>query len=59
MHQTPFVVRTVHIHGVQRNYLLVNAWYDPIVLLIQEETQFQHYQQLSCLVLHSSDERQG
>ena len=51
MHQTSFVVRTVHNHGVQRKHLLVNAWYDPIVLLIQEETQFQHYQHLSCLVV--------
>ena len=46
MHQTPFVVRTV-----QRKLLLVKGWYDPIVLLIQEEVQFQHYQHLSCLVV--------
>ena len=51
MHQTPFVVRTVHSHGVQRKHLLVNAWYDPIVLLIQEENQFHHYQHLSCLIV--------
>ena len=51
MHKTPFVIRTVHSHGVQRKHLLVKAWYDPIVLLIQEEAQFQHYQHLSCLVV--------
>ena len=51
MHQTPFVVRTVHSHGVQRKHLLVKGWYDSIVLLIQEETQFQHYQHFSCIVV--------
>ena len=51
VHQSPFVVRTVHSHGGQRKHLLVKGWYDPIVLLIQEEAQFQHYQHLSCLVL--------
>ena len=51
MHQTPSVVKTVHIHGVQRKHLLVKGWYDPIILLIQEEAQFQHYQHLSCLVV--------
>ena len=55
MHQTPFEVRTVHSHGVQRKDLLVNAWYDPIVLLIQEETQFHHYQHLSCIVVQVKD----
>ena len=34
MHQTHFVVGTIHIHGAQRKHLLVKAWYDPIVLLI-------------------------
>ena len=38
-------------HGVQRKHLLVKGWYDPIVLLIQEEIQFQHYQHLNCLVV--------
>ena len=51
MHQTHFVVRTVHSNGVQRKHLLVKGWYDPIVLLIQEEAQFQHYQHLSWLVV--------
>ena len=51
MHQAPFVVRTVHSHGVQRKHLLVKGWYDPIVLLIHEEVQFQHYQHFSCLVV--------
>ena len=51
MRQAPFVVRTFHSHGVQRKHLLVKVWYDPIVLLIQEEAQFQHYQHFSCLVV--------
>ena len=51
MHQTPFVVRTVHSRGVQRQHLLVKGWYDPIVLLIQEEAQIQHYQHLSCHIV--------
>ena len=49
MHQSHFVLRTVHSHGVQRKHLLVKGWYDPIVLLIQEETQFQYYQDLVVL----------
>ena len=51
VHQSHFVVRTVPSHGVQRKHLLVKGWYDPIVLLIQEETQFQYYQHMSCLVV--------
>ena len=51
VHQTSFVVRTVHSHGVPRKHLLVKGWYDPIVLLIQEEAQFQHYEHFSGLVV--------
>ena len=41
VHQSPFVVRTVHSHGAQGKHLLVKGWHGPIVLQIQEETQFQ------------------
>ena len=41
VHQSPFVVRTVHSHGVQGIHLLVKGWHGPIVLQIQEELQFQ------------------
>ena len=51
MDQTPLVVRTSHSHDVQRKHLLVKGWYDPIVILIEEEAQFQHYHHLSCLVV--------
>ena len=47
LHQFHVVIRTVHIHRVQRKYWLMKSWYDSIFLLIQEETQFQHYQHLS------------
>ena len=52
MHQSPFVVRTVHSHGAQRKHLLVKGWYDPTFPLIQEEIQFQHYQHLKYLVVY-------
>ena len=51
MHQAPFGVRITHTHGAQRKHLLVNGRYDLIFSLIQEETQFQHYQDMRCLVV--------
>ena len=36
MHQSPFVVRTVHSHGVEGKHLLVKGWHGQIVLQIQE-----------------------
>ena len=41
VHQSPFVVRTVHSNGVQGKHLLVKSWHSPIVPQIQEEIQFQ------------------
>ena len=41
VYQSPFVVGTVHSHGVQEKYLLVKGWHCPIVLQIQEQIQFQ------------------
>ena len=41
LHQSPFVVGIVHSHEVQRKHLLVKGWYDPTVIQIQEEIQFQ------------------
>ena len=33
-------VRTNHNHGAQGKHLMVKGWHSPIVLQIQEETQF-------------------
>ena len=41
VHKSPFIVRTVHSHGVQGTHLLVKGWHGPIVLQILEEIQFE------------------
>ena len=35
----------------QGKHLLVKGWHGPIVLQIQEEIQFQHFEHLWCLVV--------
>ena len=41
VHQSPFVVETVHSHGVQGKHLLVKGWHCPIFIQIQNQIQFQ------------------
>ena len=40
VHQSLFVVGTVHCYGVQGKHLLVKGWHCSIVLLIQKQVQF-------------------
>ena len=40
VHQSLFVVGTVHSHGFQGKHLLVKGWHCPIVLQIQKQIKF-------------------
>ena len=51
VHESPFVVRTVHSHGVQGKHLLVKGCHGPIVLQIQKKFNFNAGCVLRCLLL--------